>query len=966
MLIVEHQPFGYVPMPYIIRRNNDAAKTYALVELVTSTMINGGRAAFTDDELLALRNINAVSDQSLHKLFGGKLSLRAFQQNLGGLPIEKTVRPYMEERISAALPLLQKAGVPFFLRDKKINIVYESDRLNVSLDGNNIKMFFSLDERGLSYKLKLSDGTSDIDIYECKKMVELCTEPAVVAVAGKLMKFERTNVARLRPFVKNKRVIVPPDLVDKYMNTYVRNSIEAYGGVRAYGFDIVNDKVACKPIIRVGRVDMLWSMLLQFDYAGEFFSYGDGRRKTNLSRTDNGGYVFTTLRRQFDEEKRIVNLLSEIDFDVDTNGVVGKNLKVSRIEPYDIVELLTQHSAWFAEHGIDIIITDCAKRYVTSRPDINIQVDDSNDWFDLRGTVDIGDIKVPFVSLKRYIISRKREYVLPDGSIFILPQEWFTTWQEVFAMSSVEGDKLRVSRAHATLLPDFVLPQQAEQRQMQTSTTERKGYINGQLRDYQEVGFRKLLTWVENNRGGILADDMGLGKTLQMITLLSHLYAQNGSSNAPTYNTSGLRASLVVVPVSLIGNWRSELKRFAPQLSVCNYADTRLVGPCSANTFDSYHIVMITYGLLRNDVHLLETYNFSCLVMDESQVAKNPSSKIFRALASVKADHRFTMSGTPVENRLNDLWAQMSLVNPGLLGSQTFFRNYFETPIMRDNNEQRKQRLQMLVAPYIVRRTKNELLTELSELTVQEIRCTMPESHQRFYERIRSGCRNQLITNDVTNFDSSTVKFMALQAITRLRLAANQPVLLDTEYDGLSGKLETVIEHLTAVVSEGHKLLVFSSFVRDLRMLSARLDEMHIGHCVLTGATANRNDVIRNFTDNEENKVFLISLKAGGVGLNLTCADYVFVLNPWWNPQAEIQAISRAHRMGQKNPVFAYKFITEGTIEEKIVNLQRRKLGLTNDFDFSHDVYTADAELLAFNGNPLADLSEKDAMALFE
>ncbi len=955
-----------MPVPFIIKKNNDAANTYAVVEQVSYDMVNGGRAAFTDEERLALRQFNTISDQSIQRVFAPRESLHSFMHKKYDAPSMEILRKYVEKRIVDVLPYAHKAGIPFFIRGLKSKVIYESDRLHVDLDGNNIKLFFTLSDKGLSYKIKLSDGVDDIDIYESKKMIELCAEPAIVVVAKRLMKFERTNVTRLRPFVKQQRVVVPPALVDKYMNTYVRSCIESYSGVRAYGFDIESEKVPCKPIIRVQRVDMLWNILLQFDYGGEVFIYGDGRRKTSISRNYDGGYIFTTLRRQYDEEKRVVNMLAEIGLDVEKDGVVGKELKISRITPFEIIDLLTQHDAWLEENGIATDIVDGAKRYVTARPNVNISVDNSNDWFELYGSVDIAGIKVPFVNLKEYIVARKREFVLPDGSIFLLPEEWFTTWQEVFAMSSVENGKLRVNRAHAALLPDFVMPQESEERQLPTSTTEFRGHINGQLRDYQQVGFRRLLTWTENNRGGILADDMGLGKTLQMISLLSHIYAQGTNTAAPSYNTTGLKASLVVVPVSLVANWRSELKRFAPQLSVCNYAENRLSSPCVANAFDSYHIVVTTYGLLRNDVQMLAPYKFCCLIMDESQVAKNPASKIYHALASLTADHRFTMSGTPVENRLSDLWAQMSLVNPGLLGSQTFFRNYFETPITAENNEARKQRLQMLVAPYILRRTKNEVLTELSDLTVQEIRCTMPEGHKRFYDRILSSCRNTFLSNGTFDLSSASAKFMTLQAITRLRLAANHPALIDAEYDGLSGKLETVIERLTSVVSEGHKLLVFSSFVRDLRLLSARLDDLQIGHCILTGSVTNRAEVIRDFVDNEDKKVFLISLKAGGVGLNLTCADYVFVLNPWWNPQAEMQAISRAHRMGQKNPVFAYKFITNDTIEDKILNLQRRKLGLSSDFDFSGDVYSANTELLSFSANPLADISDEETKSLFE
>ena len=781
VLITKHPQLGYLLVPHIVKRNNDGVNTYSLVEPITGEMINENTLQFTDDEIVALRNVLAISENSIHKLYGGRSTLRIFMNNLSPETVSTKIRPYIIRIMKSALPLIEKAGLPVFIRDNKIKVVYESDRLAISLSGNNIKLFFTLNDKGLSYKLKLTDGVDDIDLFEKRKVIVLCEEPAILIVDGRLMLFERANAARIVPFIKHKRLIVPNHLVDEYMKTYVRDCIEYYHGVRAFGFDIVNQVADCHPIIVGERVNMLWTILLKFEYDNNTFVYGDGRRKTTLTTTPNGEYIFHKFSRNYVEERRVADQLAEIGLKVENDGVVGKNLKINRLRPDDIIKILSEQRTWFDEHNIKINIKDGSIRYAVVSPDLDIQLEDNVDWFELKGTVEICGFTIPFIDFKFNIIHKRQEFRLPDGSICILPDEWFETWQEIFMVGKVKDGVMRIKRSQYGLLPDsLVMNQDQEFVQIHPSTTERQGVINGQLRDYQEVGFRRLLTWYENNCGGILADDMGLGKTLQMITLLSHVYAKD-SENAAGKNTTGLRASLVAMPVSLMGNWTNELKRFAPHLAVCNYTQHRLDEKSSgSDVFDDYHVVLTSYGLLRNDIQLLSKYNFCCLIMDESQAAKNPHSLIFRALSTIIADHRFTMSGTPVENHLMDLWAQMSLVNPGMLGAQTFFHNFFERPITVYYNEQRKKRLQQLVAPYVLRRTKEEVLTELSELTVQEIRCKMPETHKRFYDRIRTSCRNMLINS---LYGGNTKRFMALQAIMRLRLAANHPQLIDQQYE---------------------------------------------------------------------------------------------------------------------------------------------------------------------------------------
>jgi SNF2 family DNA or RNA helicase len=322
---------------------------------------------------------------------------------------------------------------------------------------------------------------------------------------------------------------------------------------------------------------------------------------------------------------------------------------------------------------------------------------------------------------------------------------------------------------------------------------------------------------------------------------------------------------------------------------------------------------------------------FFYIVLDESQHIKNPSSNIYRAVMQLKGEHRLVLTGTPVENSLTDLWTQLSFVNPGLLGSLAFFKREFASPIEKNNEEDKEKRLRKIIQPFIMRRTKEMVVRELPPVTEQVVHCDMSEEQSAIYEREKSAVRNSILENiESVGVEKSAI--IVLQGLMRLRQIANHPLLTDETYDGGSGKFDTVTRNIESVISEGHKILIFSSFVKHLELFPGWLTKNGIGYSMLTGSTQNREKVINRFRKDDTIKVFLISLKAGGVGLNLTEADYVFILDPWWNPASEIQALSRAHRIGQEKRVFVYRYISGDTIEEKIQHLQEKKSKLAETF----------------------------------
>jgi SNF2 family DNA or RNA helicase len=360
--------------------------------------------------------------------------------------------------------------------------------------------------------------------------------------------------------------------------------------------------------------------------------------------------------------------------------------------------------------------------------------------------------------------------------------------------------------------------------------------------------------------------------------------------------------------------------------------------------------VISSYHTVRQDIDLISGFQFHYIVLDESQVIKNPSSRIYQAIAELKSRYKLALTGTPIENSLTDLWAQMNFINKGLLGGLTYFKREFVIPIEKKDDQEKQEKLKKLINPFILRRKKEEVANELPEISKQIIYCTMTEEQREFYEREKSNIRNYIFEKiDNQGFEKSSM--IVLQGLTRLRQISNHPSLVNENYTDESGKFNEVLRNIDNIIEEGHKVLIFSSFVKFLELLEIELNKVIIKYTKLTGKSIKREDIVKSFQDNPECKVFLISLKAGGLGLNLTAADYVFILDPWWNPASESQAFSRAHRIGQTKNVFVYQFISENSIEDKIHILQEKKNRL--------------AETFVHSNNPMKEISREELEDLF-
>lgn len=572
-------------------------------------------------------------------------------------------------------------------------------------------------------------------------------------------------------------------------------------------------------------------------------------------------------------------------------------------------------------------------KYNPNKPTITTSVSSGQDWFDVSIDVVFGDLNVSLKDLKRAVLAKDKYVKLSDGSIGILPEAWLKKYAHLFRSGSMKKGKVEVSKYQLSVIDslyDELEPsspfaiQHAELRQKLRSfkaidTVKVPKGIKATLRDYQKEGLNWLNFLDDYGFGGCLADDMGLGKTLQIITFLQHLKEEKKTK----------QPHLIVVPTSLVFNWHEELAKFCPSLKAKDH--TGGDRNKDKTDFKGFDLVITTYGTLLRDISILKEQEFGYAILDESQAIKNPNSKRFKAVRMLKAKNRLVLTGTPIENNTFDLYAQMTFVNPGLLGTMANFQKEYASPIDKEKDAMVADELRKLISPFLMRRTKEQVATELPTKTEQVLHCKMGKAQQKVYDAYRNKYRDYLM-GKIEEEGLGKSKMYVLEGLTKLRQICDSPKLLP-DGEGLSEE-SVKIDELMIQIKErtgNHKLLVFSQFVKMLQLIKTRLEEEKIPFEYLDGSTQNRQQRVENFQENDEIRVFLISLKAGGTGLNLTAADYVYIVDPWWNPAVEAQAIDRCYRIGQDKKVMAYKMICQGTIEEKILDMQAKKKQLSAD-----------------------------------
>jgi SNF2 family DNA or RNA helicase len=925
--VCKHDFLGYLIEPHMVQLNpqGDFSLTYQRIFSHTAKEFS---KHLTETDLKMIKILDETEQDYIIKKYHKK-PVRPFEffSKVFEEKFFEKVRPRIEKRLHEVLNtpivcqslfLMGKDGWPV---EKKLSIASEPATILFHFRRNELETrYFPT----IKYK-----GTRIDFMFKDAQLIS--NHPAWLLLDEVLYHFEQQMEGKkLQPFLNKRYITIPKSAEPAYFEKFVGPLIEKYH-VYAEGFEITSEKHLPVPVLKVIFVEGGISQAqLCFEYGSYSFGMGDGQKVTVRLHKEADNYTFIRVKRDMEWEKsKYAELLS---LGLKKVSALFYNLELSNGDEdraYGILNWTNEHLTELEKFGFKIAQESGSKKFLIATNHINFEIKEQNDWFDINAIVYFGSFAIPFIALKQHILHKKREFLLPDGSIAIIPEKWFSQYGSLFNFSS-SGKSLKLHKHHIGLIND--LSEESIAHITLSRKLERLNdfedigdipmpiHFKGQLRSYQKAGYNWFSFLREYNFGGCLADDMGLGKTIQTLAMLQKIKEED-QENA-TRSTS-----LIIMPTSLIYNWLNEAAKFTPQLKILAHTGGSRIK--EVGHFIDYDIVITTYGITRIDTDLINQFYFNYIILDESQNIKNPASKSFKAVRSLKSRHKLILSGTPVENSVSDLWTQLTFLNPGLLGTQSFFNEEYVQAIEKKKDEEKARKLQSIIKPFVLRRTKEQVAEELPPKTEQIFYCDMTEDQAAYYEKTKSAYRNDLLSSmDDGSYNKKQVQL--LQGLTALRQLANHPYMIDEEYCSDSGKFKNVIHALDNVLKGGHKVLIFSQFVKHLNIFREEFNRKKIPYAYLDGATKNRGEIVSDFQNNTDLKVFLISIKAGGVGLNLTQADYVFILDPWWNPAVEQQAIDRSHRIGQDKKVFIYKFIAKDTVEEKILALQNRKKRLAS------------------------------------
>jgi len=925
--LCKHEYLGYLIEPHIVQLNpnGDFSFTYQRIFTHTAEEFN---ACLSDIDYKLIKILDDIEQDSLIKKYYKKLIRPTeFFTKVFDDKFYENVRPKIEKKLAEALELL-KIKTELYVMDKDGWPVER--KIELATEPASILFHFRRNETETRYFPTIKYQNLRIE-FMFKEAQIISNKPAWLLLNDVLYFFDQDiEGKKLQPFLAKRYIAIPKATEATYFEKFVAPLIEKHH-VYAEGFEIRTEQFEAIPVIKVLYVDGGLSQIqLYFKYGEYIFPVEHAHKVTVRLEKTGDNYIFHRIKRSAEWEKKQLNLL--LSLGLRKTSTLFSNLEVASEEEnpsYAAINWVNEHIEILEASGFEIEQATGQKRFVLGASKIDLEIKEGNDWFDIYAVVWFGKYQIPFLSLKQHILHKRREFLLPDGEIAIIPDKWFTQYGSLFSLAEA-GKTLKLRKHHIGLINDLAEDSLANvtlERKLQRLSdfedigdTQMPVHFKGSLRDYQKAGYNWFSFLREYNFGGCLADDMGLGKTIQTLAMLQKAKEDDQLAGKQT-------TSLIVMPTSLIYNWLTEAKKFTPKLKILAHTGTNRNKDVAH--FANCDIVITTYGVTRVDIDELKSFYFNYIILDESQNIKNPASKSFKAVRSLKSKHKLILSGTPVENSVGDLWSQLTFLNPGLLGTQAFFYEEYVQAIEKKRDEEKARKLQSIIKPFVLRRTKEQVAAELPPKTEQVIYCDMSEDQAAYYEKTKSAYRNDLLQSiDDGTFAQKQVQL--LQGLTALRQLANHPIMIDGTYISDSGKFENVIHTLDNVLKGGHKVLVFSQFVKHLDIFKKHFEAEDIPFAYLDGATRNRGEIVAEFQQNTDLKVFLISIKAGGVGLNLTEADYVFILDPWWNPAVEQQAIDRTHRIGQDKKVFIYKFIAKDTVEEKILALQKRKKSLAN------------------------------------
>ncbi len=1026
--LVNHQYLGFVLEPHIVQVNSLGKYSLTHQRIFTKTADYFSRC-ISEADYIVIALLDELDDDYIFKKFNTdtKKKMRTaefFTKYCKEEYFDEFIKPFIEERMNKVLHLL--TGTKIYKTGNDNNPT--STEITVSNEKASVLFHFKRNEEGTRYFPTIKFKGQRIEfMYKGAQIITL--NPAWMLLGNDLFDFEKDiEGKKLLPFLNKRFIQINKNAEDAYFKKFVYQLIEKYN-VYAEGFEINTKQPDGKAHLSVHQlIDDNIALKLVFDYDGAPFDYGsDNKISVVVNKTDDQ-YVFTRTKRNLEFEQQKQEALVKIGLK-QYNGAYftlkpqkakaeskGILLDEEGTNKYLFLEWLNEHHHQLEKAGITIKQQTESNKYFIGAREMKLEIKEQKDWFDVQAIVRFGEFSFPFLSLREHLLKGKREFVLPNGMIAIIPNEWFGNLSGIIEFST-QTDAITIEKQHIGLL-DEIVNNGGKYLRFSDKLEKLKNYgeikeaavplsFKGTLRPYQQAGFDWFYFLKENQFGGCLADDMGLGKTIQTLALIQNerdLFHQfsaqkqaltpklqqpilssvvteidnNGQisifNNGATASiqsqaaaslpmpvlevndstshsdTSFIRTNLIIVPNSLVYNWYNEARKFTPNLKILVYTGAQRIK--NTKYFHKYDLIITTYGTSRVDIALLKEFKFNYIILDESQAIKNASSQSAKAVKQLKSMYKLVLTGTPIENGVQELWSQLSFVNPGLLGSLNSFTERFVTPIEKGKDEFKMQQLKAIIKPFVLRRTKDQVAKDLPEKTEQIIYCQMTDEQAEEYETTKSYYRNEILKS-VTELGINKSHFTLLKGLTKLRQIANHPILANPEYAFGSGKFDEITARANTAKAEGHKVLMFSQFVKQLDIYGKYLTKNNLPYGYLDGSMTNqdRQKAVSNFQEKNDTPFFLISLKAGGLGLNLTNADYVFLIDPWWNPAVERQAVDRTHRIGQTKSVFIYKFITKDTVEEKIIALQNKKKLLADNI-----ITTEESFIKTINVDEILDL----------
>jgi len=934
-IVITHNELQY---PYIQleavqgEASEDFAKYLGKVEkLDLNKFIN--TEVFSEEDKMLLQQVRKLMPVEVNKYltrnspFSG-IWENIIQQHDDELPEETRhlINEYLQPKFKKLFAELTGSNFAFYLPAKK---TFTTDNLaHAELSAEKITLEFNVNYKDAAYEVECRAKLPLVDLNINENESET---PLFFQYQNHFYTWDRTeDIMLMQKFLPAGKMVIDAHTWTKQLQQFILPLAKEYN---VHFGNLKKEEVRdVKPEMKVLLKERGDYLVFQpvFTYNGYDVRSGD-KDKIVLPLADK----LLLVHRDQEAEKallaKIENLHSHFIRPVDSDTLALKGTDVLKNNWFFLfIDAVKDMNV--TVHGFDALRNF---RFNTAKPSTKIYISSQTDWFDAKIEIQFGEQKVTVDDVKKALANKQQFVQLEDGTLGILPEEWIRKYSLLFKVGEGKLGNMKLSKYQFSVIEDLYSQRDEEELFVQLEEKYDKLRYNHEikkidppehlkpiLRPYQESGFQWLNYLREVQWGGILADDMGLGKTIQALSFMHHLKQENGTLKA-----------LVVCPTTLMFNWQNEIKKFAPNLNYyTHHGGTRMRETLSHDHID---VIITTYGTLRSDIKQFIEVSFDYVVLDESQAIKNPSSKVTKAACLLTAKNRLCLSGTPLQNNTFDIFAQMNFLNPGMLGSQEFFKNEFAVPIDKFGEKDQKDHLRKLLYPFILRRTKEQVAKDLPEKQEMILFCEMGDEQRKIYEAYRNDFRDKIL-GVVQEQGIQKSQLTILQGLMKLRQICDSPAIVkeaDAEkFPNASVKLEELGREITENISN-HKALVFSQFLGMLALIRAKLTELGVDYEYFDGSTTapDREKAINRFQNEDSCRVFLISLKAGGVGLNLTAADYVYIVDPWWNPAVEQQAIDRTHRIGQTKNIFAYRMICTDTVEDKILKLQEKKRALAKD-----------------------------------